>query len=157
MSDEIVSSHGGRFVEGHQKLGGRGKRSASRARDLADSLGVDPLKWCLNLLKTGTYQATVIDETGKKSKVCTVASGSMLLDAAKCSLQYLYPKLSGISHTGADGEGPIQTETINLSVIMADPALCEAAQKLALAMADGKQDQPPQTTPIYGLLESGKQ
>jgi hypothetical protein len=143
-------------VEGHQKLGGRGKRSASKARDLAESMGVDPLRWLLALLKTGTYQAVVIDEaTGKKTKKTTVASGDMLLDAAKCSLQYLYPKLSGISHTGADGEGPIQTETINLSVIMADPALCEAAQKLALAMADGIQDQLPQTTPIYGLLESG--
>src|ERR1700733_1402769 len=108
MPDNILPRVSG-FQPGHTRLGGRKKSSASKARDLADSLGVDPLRWLLNLLKTGTYQATVIDEKGKKTKVCTVASLDLLVDAAKCSLQYVYPKLSGISHTGADGEGPIET------------------------------------------------
>ncbi len=157
MSDEIVPTNRGRFLAGHPRLGGKKRGTASKARDLAESMGVDPLKWLLNLLKTGTYQAVVIDETsGKKTKKTTIASGDMLTDAAKCTLQYLYPKLSGISHTGPDGEGPVETVSLNLTAILANPELCRAAETMALLMAEQSSAQPQQIQPpIAGLLESG--
>ena len=58
---------------GHPRWGGR-KKTVSKAREIAESLGVDPIRWMLGLLKNGTYQATVIDPDGKKRKVTTVAS-----------------------------------------------------------------------------------
>lgn len=53
---------------GHDRWGGRKKRSASKARDIAESLGVDPIRWMLNLIKNGTYQQAVVDADGKKKE-----------------------------------------------------------------------------------------
>jgi hypothetical protein len=153
MTEELIKHRVG--AAPGERRGGRGKRSASRAKDLAESMGVDPLRWLLGLLKTGTYQAVVIDETtGKKTKKTTTASADLLVDAAKCTLQYLYPKLSGISHTGPDGEGPIEVASISIQAIINDPVLCADVQRISLALADlqaGPQQLPP--APIPGLSD----
>jgi hypothetical protein len=155
MPNEVVPRGDGRFTPGHGRLGGKKKGITTRVRDLVEQLGpsADPIRFMLLLIRDRTYQQVTIDATGKKKKTVVSAPLDLILDACKTTAQYLVPKLSAVAHTGADGEGPVETVALNLTAILADPALCEAAQKLALAMADEQAQ--PQTTPVYGLLGSG--
>jgi hypothetical protein len=158
MSDELVPTNRGRFVAGHGRVGGKKRGNASRVRDLVDQLGPnsDPIRFMLLLIRDRTYQQVTIDADGKKKKTTVAAPLDLIVDCCKVTAMYLAPRLSAVAHTGSDGEGPVETVSLNITQIMADPALCEMAQKLAIALADGEQAQPQQIQqPIAGLLESG--
>jgi len=73
---------GHRFPEGHQRFGGRKKRTAQQARALADEMGVDPLEFMLSIIKSEVMDQTVI-ENGKQKKVKAVVPLDVRLDAAK--------------------------------------------------------------------------
>lgn len=151
MADETTLVRRG-FAPGHARLGGKGKGSASRVRELIESLGpgADPIRFLALLVRDKCYQSTVITPDGKRRKVPEAAPLSMLVESAKILAQYYVPKLTAIAHTNAEHDGPVEVETKSLHAIMADPALCEAAQKLALAMCEI--DAPKQLpAPIIGL------
>jgi hypothetical protein len=154
MDNEITPPVRGGFQPGHARVGGR-KRTVSKARELAEKYG-DPLVYMLKILQSGVYEKVTIDANGKTKKTKVAAPLSDLIDLAKACTFYIHPKLSATQLTGAN-EGPIQNESVslNLSAILSDPELCAAAQKLAIAMVADEQAQGQQTTPVYGLLESG--
>lgn len=154
MPEELVKRHGSAPGE---RRGGRGKRSASRAIEIADQLGVDPLKWMLNLLKNGTYQAVVIDEAGKKKRITKVAPLELLLDCARTCTSYIHPKLSSTTVSGHVEK----TDTFNLNVmeiLAGDPARVAELQSLALYLADSQAGEPAQLGPgsYPGLREADK-
>jgi hypothetical protein len=141
MSDKLVPNKG-RFAPGHAKLGGKRKATVARARELAGKY-TDPLVWMLRLLRDGVYDAVVIDPvTGKKSKVSTVASLELLLDAAKSCVGFVHPRLSASQLTGAD-EGPIQSVSLDMTELLKDPEWCRQAQSVALALAESSRDAIP--------------
>jgi hypothetical protein len=131
------------FQIGHPRLGGRKKRTAQAARDLADSLGCDPLAFMMGLIQKDTYIQTVIEPDGKKKKVEVAVTMDLRLDAAKTVVNYLYPRLNAQSISGPDN-GPIEVEAVTLGLdrIMADPALCAMAQDLSLAMSEASRARP---------------
>lgn len=156
---EELTPVSGRFVPGHPRFGGKKKGTASRVRDLVEQLGPnsDPLRFMLLLIRDRTYTQVIIDESGKKTKRVVAAPLDLILDACKTTAQYLAPKLSSVAHSNSEHDGPIQVETTSLISIMADPALCAAAQEIVLRMIDAeagvqpKQLAAPQTYP--GLRE----
>lgn len=56
------------------------------------------------------------------------------------ALPYLYPKLAqqSVALTGPSGEGPVQTVHFDIAEILKDQQLSEAAQDLALALAQAE-------------------
>jgi hypothetical protein len=106
------------------------------ARDLADSLGCDPLAFMMGLIQKDTYMQTVIDPDGKKKKVEVAVTMDLRLDAAKTVVNYLYPRLNAQSISGPS-DGPIELEavTVSLEAIMQDPEAVAAAQTLSLLMS----------------------
>lgn len=155
MPEETVPAKRG-FIKGHPRFGGKKKGTSARVRDLVEQLGAgaDPIRFLLLLIRDKTYQSVVIDAEGKKKKITVAAPLDLLIDSAKAVAQYYVPKLSAVAHTGSDGEGPVETVSFNLTAILSDPQLCEAAQKLAIAMADSNSPS-QQIQPIAGLLEPG--
>jgi hypothetical protein len=127
-----------KFPAGHPRYGGKKKRTAQMARDLADSLNVDPLRFLLQILKSDTYTQTVIGPDGKKSKQEIVITMETRIDAAKAVAGFFYSKLNSNAVTGSDHDGPVQVSSLDvaqMAAIMADPAKVEAAQNLALILA----------------------
>jgi hypothetical protein len=49
-------------------------------------------------------------------------------------LGYLYPKLQSTQITGAN-DGPVEVATLDITQILADPKMAEAAQRMALQIA----------------------
>lgn len=137
MTQENTPGKGG-FVVGHPRYGGRKKNSGARAREILDSMGprADPLRFLYGLVADGVYTRIEVDENGKKTKHLTPVPLELRIDCARTLAGYVYPKLSSVSHTGADGEGPIETQRLELKAILASPELCKAAQDLALALCD---------------------
>jgi hypothetical protein len=115
MSKDVAPRNGGRFVTGHPRFGGKKKGNSSRVRDLVEQLGPnsDPLRFMLLLIRDKTYQQVTIDAGGKKKKVTVAAPLDLILDACKTTAQYLVPKLSAVAHTGADGEGHVESVNLN--------------------------------------------
>lgn len=138
---EVVKGTPG-FQVGHPRQGGRKKRTAQMARDLADSLGCDPLAFLMGLIQNDTYMQTEIGPDGKKKKVEIAVTMDLRLDAAKTVVNYLYPRLNAQQITGPN-EGPIELARANteLERAMMTPEGVEAVQKLALLMAQA--DTPP--------------
>jgi hypothetical protein len=124
------------FQIGHARYGGRKKRTAQAARDLADSLGCDPLAFMMGLIQKDTYMQTVIEPDGKKKKIEVAVTMDLRLDAARTVVNYLYPRLNAQAISGPDN-GPIELEavTVNLDAIRADPEMCAAAQALSLGLS----------------------
>ena len=139
MPDKLVPNKG-QFKAGHTKLGGR-KKTVVKARDLVTKYG-DPLVWMLRLLRDGVYDAVVIDADGTRRKVPTVAPLELLLDAAKSCVGFVHPKLSATQLSGPD-DGPIETVSINMDVLLQDEAWCRQAQSVALALAEARHDAAP--------------
>jgi hypothetical protein len=134
MPDEATPAKVG-FTPGHPRFGGKKKGNASRVRDLVEQLGPssDPLRFLLLLIRDKTYQSVVIDADGKKKKVIVAAPLDLIIDACKTTAQYLVPKLSSIAVGGGpDGDGPIETVSLNLTAIMQNPELARQAQNIAL-------------------------
>ena len=99
------------------------------------------MRFMLSLIKDGITTQVVI-ENGKKRRVEVVASLEMRADLAKYVSRFIFPVLSASQVTGAD-DGPIEVETVTLGLdrIMADPALVEMAQTLSLAMSEASMSQ----------------
>jgi hypothetical protein len=127
---------GHRFPEGHQRFGGRKKRTAQQARALADEMGVDPLEFMLSIIKSEVMDQTVI-ENGKQKKVKAVVPLDVRLDAAKTVINYMYPRLNSTAVTGAD-DGPIALATLDLTPILANPELARAAQEIAMQLMEAE-------------------
>lgn len=132
---------GHRFPEGHTRFGGRKKRTAQMARELADELGCDPLRFMMQIINADTIEQTVI-ENGKKKRVTVAIPLETRMDAAKTVANYLYPRLSAQQITGAN-DGPVEMVGLDLTAIMADPS----AQRLAMLIASQEQE--------AGLAERG--
>lgn len=136
------------FQPGHPKWGGRQKGTKNKrtklAQDMAAELGADPVKFMLTLLASDSMQVSevdpdtgkvVLDAKGKPKKTWVPVSLEMKLDAAKSVAAYVHPKLQATQVTGAN-DGPIELATLDLTGVMADPKLSEAAQQLAMMMAE---------------------
>src|SRR3954447_25766249 len=83
---------GHRWQDGHPRYGGRKKRTAQMARDLAESMGVDPLEFMLSVIKHDVMDQTVIQD-GKQKKVKVSVPLEIRMDAAKTVAGYMYPRL----------------------------------------------------------------
>lgn len=136
---EVVKGTPG-FQVGHPRQGGRKKRTAQMARDLADSMGCDPLAFLMGLIQKDTYMQTVIDPDGKKKKVEIAVTMDLRLDAARTVINYLYPRLNAQTISGP-GDGPIAVAELDMARLCQDPAMVEKMQELAIAMAIA--DTPP--------------
>jgi hypothetical protein len=137
----VVKNPGHKFQPGHQKFGGRKKRSPAMVRELADKMGVDPIQFLLKVIASDTVEEVRIVE-GKKTRVTVPVTIEMKMDACRIVSGYLYPKLSTTQVTGKD-EGPVELATLDISAIIADPALVEMAQKLAITMAEADRNPAP--------------
>jgi hypothetical protein len=131
---------GHKFQPGHQRFGGRKKKTAAAARAMAVELGIDPLQFMMTIIHSDTIEQTVIGEDGKKKRVEVAISLDMRLDAAKAVVGYLYPKLTAQQISGP-GDGPIEVAGFDMTKLLSTPEAVEAAQRLALLMAE--QNTPP--------------
>jgi hypothetical protein len=125
---------GHRWQEGHPRFGGRKKRTAQMARDLADELGCDPLAFMMRIINSDVIEQTVI-ENGKEKRVKVAVDLATRLSAARDVACYLYPKLSATAVTGKDN-GPVAIASLDVAAILANPALADAAQQLALMVVE---------------------
>jgi hypothetical protein len=123
------------FQPGHPRYGGKKKRTAQAARELAESLGCDPLKFMMSLIDRDTYLQTVIGPDGKKTKVEVAVTMDLRLDAAKTVVNYLYPRLNA-QHVTSEAAVNLEA-TIDINKLMENPDLVDAAQRLSLAISSG--------------------
>src|ERR1035437_3591978 len=130
------------FQPGHVRVGGRTKRTAAAARSLADELGVDPLAYLLNLLAVDATEELEFAADGTERKIKVPVSRELKIDISKSLAGFFYPKLNAQQITGPN-EGPIELARANTEFerALATPEGVEAAQKLALLMAQA--DTPP--------------
>jgi hypothetical protein len=105
------------------------------ARDLADSMGCDPLEFMMRIVNSDTIEQTVIAPDGKKQHIEVAIPLDTRMDAAKAVANYLYPKLNATAVTGAN-DRPVLMASENLSVLMSSSEAVELAQRLALLMAE---------------------
>jgi hypothetical protein len=126
---------GHRFPPHHERFGGRKKRTAMQARELACQLGVDPLEYMLNLLTKDVVEEVEIDAKGKERKVKVPIGHELKIDICKTLANFFYPRLSATQVTGKD-DGPLQVAALDLTTIMADPRLSAAAQEIAMLVAE---------------------
>jgi hypothetical protein len=126
---------GHRFQAQHPRYGGRKKRTAQMARDLADELGCDPLAFMMKIITCEVFEQTIIDENGKEKRVKVAVDLATRLSACRDVAGYLYPKLSAQQVTGKD-DGPLAVATLDVTQILANPALADAAQQLALMVVE---------------------
>jgi hypothetical protein len=131
------------FQPGHLRVGGRQKRTAAEARSLADTLGVDPLAYLLNLLAVDATMELEFAEDGTERKIKVPVSRELKIDISKSLAGFFYPKLNSQQVTGPN-EGPIEiTRASNeLERAMAAPGGVEIIQRAALLLA-GQPDAPP--------------
>ena len=138
QTKQPTDNTGHRWQEGHPRYGGRKKRTAQLARALAEEMGVDPLKFMLSIVKSDVMDKTVIVD-GKQKRVKVTIPLEIRMDAAKAVANYIHPRLSSTAVTGADGDGPVEfTNVLDVSAILANPALAAAAQELALMVVDAE-------------------
>jgi hypothetical protein len=122
---------GHKYQPGHEKFGGRKKRTAQMARDLADELGCDPLRFMMQVIQSDVIEQAVIDDKGKVKRVKIAVDLATRLDAAKNVANYLYPRLNSTAVTGAN-DGPVELATLDLTPFMSDPTLARAAQEAVI-------------------------
>jgi hypothetical protein len=94
LEDKKPANVAHRFPLGHERFGGRQKRTAAQARALAEEMGVDPLKFLMEVIRGDAITQTVIDENGKKKKTPVQITPEMRIDAAKHVSRFMYPTLS---------------------------------------------------------------
>lgn len=139
----------GRFLPGHPKSGGRtpGIKNWNYKR-LAESMGVNPLRVVLEVIKTGYKPLARGERPEDQQKVPMDIYFKLLMDA----VGYCTAKPMAVQITGAD-EGPISIATLDVTKLMADPALAAAAQTLALGITSATINQPPEPEMIEGETE----
>jgi hypothetical protein len=136
------------FQPGHARYGGRTKRTAAQARALADELGVDPFAYLLNLLAVDATDEVEFTAEGDERRVKVPVSRDLKIDICKSLAGFFYPKLNStaVSNDGA----PMAVVEFDMSKLMADPDAVEAAQKLALLIAESDQTPAPDRRYIPG-------
>ena len=140
------------FQPGHLRLGGRQKRTAAEARSLADTLGVDPLAYLLNLLAVDATEELEFAADGTERRVKSPVSRELKIDISKSICGMFYPRLNAQQISGPD-EGPIELARANteLERAMMTAEGVEAVQKLALLMAgQGALPAPAINAPVCG-------
>jgi len=149
----IPKRKGNLFVPGHPRYGGRKKgqanRKTKRAIEMADAMGVDPVKFLLEVIAKDMVQEPVrgpngqlvLGTDGKPQLEWVCVSLETKIDAAKAVAPYIHPKLVSKEVTGADG-GPIESVHVEMDIasILASPEGIEAAQQLALSLAAARAD-----------------
>jgi hypothetical protein len=125
---------GHRFQLAHPRYGGKKRNSTQQVRDLCAEMDCDPMRFMLEIVKTGVTTQVVI-ENGKKKKVEVVADLATRTDLAKYVSRFMYPTLTATAVTGAN-DGPIELATLDLTPILANPELARAAQEIALQLAE---------------------
>lgn len=123
------------------RYAGRPKRTAQMARDLADSLGCDPLEFMMRIINSDTIEQTVIVDGKKQREEVTIPLDTRL-HAAKTVVNYLYPRLTAQQITDED-DGPVEIAGLDLTKLLQDPALVEMAQTLAIAMSEAERTPAP--------------
>src|SRR5579872_6929833 len=131
---EVVKKTGHRFQPGHPRYGGRKKRSPQEVRVLAEQYGADPIDYLLRLIASETVEEVQVVD-GRKTRVTVPVTTAMKVDACRIVAGYMYAKLSTTQVTGKD-DGPVAMATLDISRIIADPALVEQAQNIALALVE---------------------
>jgi hypothetical protein len=132
---EVKSAQGGnKFQPGHPKYGGRRKGVPTRqtwlAREIAEQNGFNPVQVAIEVIMRGKLPAT-------GAKPGRDVSDEERLKMLRDLLSYLVPKLSAVQVTGNDG-GPVAVAGLDITKLMQDPELAQAAQRLALAIAAGE-------------------
>jgi hypothetical protein len=131
-----VKNPGHRFQPGHPRYGGKKKRTAAQAREMAATLGIDPLEYMLTLLASDTMDEIEIDATtGKRKKVKVPVPQALKVDISKAIIGFFYPRLNAQSITGPSG-GAVEVATLDITTLLSDPEAAKAAQALALKMAE---------------------
>jgi hypothetical protein len=131
---EVITMGGTGFQPGHPRFSGRKKKGVQAARELAAELNCEPLAFLMRVVNSDTIEQTFM-EGGKKTRQTITIPLDVRIDCAKYVSRFLHPTLSATQVTGAD-EGPVQVVNADLTtLIMGDPAMVDAAQKLALLMA----------------------
>ena len=126
---------GHRFQEDHPRYGGRKKKTAAQARELAEQLGVDPLEYMLKLLTVDVIDEVEIDAKGKPRKVKVAIGHDLKIDICKTLANFFYPRLTATQVTGAN-EGPLELATFDLTPLIADPKAAEVLLQAAMLMAE---------------------
>ena len=136
------------FHPGHERLGGRKKRTAAQARALAEELGIDPMSYLLHLLAVDVTEELEIKPDGTEQRVKVPVSRELKVSISQGLMNFFYPRLNTTAVTGPD-EGPVllASQNQNMSVIMSSPEAVEMAQRLALRMAESKTPPDPQAAP----------
>ena len=122
----------GRLIKGHTRLPGSGRAPGVRnwnARRVAESLGVSPLIVALTVIKTGFFPLAKGEDPKDQRRASPELFTKILLD----TLKLLVPSLSSVQLTG-EGGGPVAVAQLNVTQLMSDPLMAEAAQRLALGM-----------------------
>lgn len=129
---------GAGFKIGHPRLGGRKPGSQNKrtrqAIEICEAMDFHPAALLATVVMTGKLpnpDGTTVDID---------AAGRM--DALKAICPYVMPRLQATQVTGKD-DGPLAVATLDISRILADPALVEQAQNLALAMVDADRNPAP--------------
>jgi hypothetical protein len=133
-TDVSQSNPGHRFEPGHPRFSGRGKRTAAQARALAQEMGIDPLQFLMEIIRSDSIEQTVV-ENGKKKRITVPIPLDMRVEAAKHVSRFCYPVLSATQVTGA-GDGPVAVAQLDVTAILQNPELAKAAQDLALMMVE---------------------
>jgi hypothetical protein len=141
MDDVIIDEAGepgiqlrdarGCLMKGHPRIPGSGRPLGKKnwsVRALAEQLGVNPFLISLGILKTQHLPAT---EPGKKGRLVTTTEYIKVLTEVQT---YLAPKITATQLTGENG-GPVALATCDVTQLMQDPAMAEAAQLIALGIA----------------------
>jgi hypothetical protein len=99
--------------------------------------GCDPLEYLINLLTVDVVEEIEIDAQGNEKYVKRPMTHQTKIDVAKTVVNYCYPRLTAKEVSGPDG-GPTESVkvTADLQKLMHDPEAVEAAQRLALSLAN---------------------
>jgi hypothetical protein len=125
---------GHRFEIAHPRYGGKKRNSTQQVRDMCAEMDCDPMRFMLEIIKTGVTTQVVI-ENGKKKKVEVVADLATRTDLAKYVSRFMYPTLTATAVTGAD-DGPLALATFDLTPLIADPKAAEVLLQAAMLMAE---------------------
>ena len=136
------------FQKGHTRIPGSGRKKGQSgptkfiwlAREIAEREGFDPFTMLITAFRTGTLPPIggpgALDKDKKPLPPVTINAEERM----KCGrdlMRYLMPTLSAMQVTGADG-GPLQLEQVDVTHLMMDPALAQAAQTLALGLSSAQ-------------------
>jgi hypothetical protein len=122
------------FQPGHGRFGGKKKRTAAMAREMAAELGIDPMRYLLTLVNSETMTETQIGPKGGVKRVQVPVPQSLKVEICLAVLPFFHPRLVAKEISGPEG-GPITNISVDLTQLITNPALAEQAQQLALQQA----------------------